>query len=83
VQSLRALWTTMDNVPGLALTNFSNSVVLGSVAFWLALFVPLYFAMRFAVVRYRATIGERVRRSRFYKALEASQVYNVYTWFRP
>jgi uncharacterized protein (TIGR03546 family) len=80
---LRSLWTAMDNVPGLALTNFNNSVVLGSVVFWLVLFVPLYFAMRFAVVRYRVTIGDRVRASRFYKALEASQLYNVYTWFRP
>ena len=83
IQSLRGLWTTLDNVPGVALTNFNNSVVLGSVVVWLALFVPLYFAMRYAVVRYRTTIGERVRASRFYKALEASQLYNVYTWFRP
>lgn len=82
-QSLRPLWTALDNIPGLALTNFNNTVVLGSVVVWLALFVPLYFAARHGVVRYRATIGEKVRNSRFYKALEASQLYNVYTWFRP
>jgi uncharacterized protein (TIGR03546 family) len=82
-QGLRPLWTAMDNIPGLALTNFNNSVVLGSVVLWLLLFVPLYFAARFGVVRYRETIGERVRQSRFYRALEASQLYNVYTWFRP
>ena len=82
-QSLRPLWTAWDNIPGLALTNFNNTVVLGSVVAWLALFVPLYFLTSFAVVRYRATVGERVRRSKFYKALQASQLYNVYTWFRP
>ena len=81
--ALRPLWTGMENVPGVALTNFNNTVVLGSVLAWLALFAPIYFAARYGVVRYRATIGERVRRSRFYKALEASQLYNVYTWFRP
>lgn len=81
--ALRPLWTTWDNVPGLALTNFNNTVVLGSVVGWLVLFLPLYFATRAGVVRYRATIGERVRQSRFYKALQASQLYNVYTWFRP
>ena len=82
-ESLRPLWTGWDNVPGLALTNFNNTIVLGSVVAWLALFVPLYFASRYGVVKYRATIGERVRNSRYYRMLEASQIYNVYRWFRP
>ena len=81
--SLRGVWTTWDNLPGLALTNFNNTVVLGSVVVWLALFVPIYFAARYGVVRYRATIGEKVRNSRYYKMIEASQVYNVYRWFNP
>lgn len=81
--ALRPVWSSMDNIPGLALTNFNNTVVLGSVVFWLLLFVPLYFAARQGVLKYRATIGERVKNSRVYKLLEASQVYNVYRWFRP
>ena len=81
--SLRPLWTAWDNIPGLALTNFNNTVVLGSLVVWIALFIPLYFAARLGVVRYRATIGERVKNSRYYKLLEASQLYNVYRWFRP
>jgi uncharacterized protein (TIGR03546 family) len=81
--SLRPLWTTWDNTPVLALTNFDNTVVLGSVVVWLALFVPLWLASRFAVVRYRVTVGERVRQSHFYKVLSASSLYNVYRWFRP
>ncbi|MEX2179274.1 MAG: TIGR03546 family protein [Gemmatimonadaceae bacterium] len=81
--ALQPLWTAWDNVPGLALTNFTNTVVLGSVAGWLLLFVPIYIAARYGVVRYRATIGERVRHSRYYKTLQASKLYNVYTWFRP
>jgi uncharacterized protein (TIGR03546 family) len=81
--SLRPLWTSWDNTPGLALTNFNNTVVLGSFVAWLALFLPIYLAARFGVVRYRATIGERVKNSRYFKLLEASQLYNVYRWFRP
>jgi uncharacterized protein (TIGR03546 family) len=81
--ALRPLWTAWDNIPGLALTNFNNTVVLGSVVAWIVLFLPIYFAARFGVVRYRATIGERVKSSRYYKLLEASQLYNVYRWFRP
>lgn len=81
--SLRPLWTTWDNTPVLALTSFNNTVVLGSFVVWLLLFVPIWLASRWAVVRYRATVGERVRQSHFYKVLSASQVYNVYRWFRP
>ena len=43
----------------------------------------IYLLARFGVVKYRATLGERVKQSRFYKALQTSQLYNVYTWFRP
>jgi len=83
VESLRPVWGAMDNIPGLALTNFNNTVVLGSVAGWLLLFVPIVLAARYGVIRYRATIGAKVANSRFYKTLKASQLYNVYSWFRP
>ena len=83
VAFLRPLWTTWDNVPGLALTNFNNTVVLGSLVFWLLLFVPLYYGARVGVLKYRATWGERVRNSRYYKLLETSQLYSVYRWFNP
>ena len=81
--ALRPLWASWDNVPGLALTNFNNTVVLGSVAGWLLLFVPIVVASRYGVIRYRATLGARVQNSRFYKTLQASRLYNVYSWFRP
>lgn len=81
--SLRGLWTTWDNVPGLALTNFNNTVVLGSVVIWIALFIPIYVAARYGVVRYRATLGERIKSSRYFRLIEASRAYNVYRWFNP
>jgi len=80
---LRGLWTSLYNTPIVPLTNFNNTVVLGSLAFALLLFLPLFFATRWAVTRYRATIGERVRQSRFYRAVMASKVYNVYRMFQP
>ena len=81
--TLRPVWASLENVPGIALTNFNNTVVLGSVVGWLVLFLPIFFLTRFAVLRYRATLGERVRQSHFYKLLSASKAYNVYRWFRP
>jgi uncharacterized protein (TIGR03546 family) len=81
--SLRPLWTSITNTPVVPYTNFNNTVVLGSFVGWLVLAVPIFFAARYGVARYRATIGERVRRSRFYKAVTASQAYNLYRMFRP
>jgi uncharacterized protein (TIGR03546 family) len=81
--SLRPLWISWENIPGLALTNFNNTIVLGSVVFWLGLFIPLYFATRFGVVKYRATLMQKITSSRYYRLLETTQLYNVYRWFQP
>jgi uncharacterized protein (TIGR03546 family) len=77
------LFTSLYNMPVVPLTNFNNTVVLGSLVFAIVLAVPLFLATRLGIVRYRATIGERVRQSRFYKAVMASKAYNVYRMFRP
>jgi uncharacterized protein (TIGR03546 family) len=82
-ESLRGLWTSLYNTPIVPLTNFNNTVVLGSLVFSLLLLLPLFFTVRWAVTRYRATIGERVRQSKFYRAVMASKVYNVYKMFKP
>ena len=81
--SLRPLWTDLTNTPVLPYTNFNNSIVLGSFVAWVVLAIPIFFAARYGVARYRATVGERVRRSRFYRAVTASQAYNLYKMFRP
>jgi len=81
--SLRPRWTTWTNTPLIPFTNFNNTVVLGSFVGWMVLAVPIFFAARYGVARYRATVGERVRRSRLYKAVTASQAYNWYRMFRP
>ena len=80
---LTPFFTSLYNTPVIPLTNFNNTVVLGSLVFATLFAVPLFFATRLGVVRYRATIGERVRQSRFYKAVMASKAYNVYKMFRP
>ena len=82
-ESLRSLWTSFYNTPIVPLTDFNNTVVLGSFVFALLFAVPLFLLTRWAVVRYRVTLGERVKRSKFYRALTASKAYNVYKMFRP
>lgn len=81
--ALTPMWTSWFNAPLVPYTNFNNTVVLGSVVGWLVLFVPIALLVKLLVERYRAKYGERVRTSRFYKAVTASQAYNVYRWFSP
>jgi len=81
--ALVPLWTALDNMPVAPLTNFNNTVVLGSLACTLALFLPLFFGSRWGVARYRTTVAERLRRSALYKAVTASKLYNLYRLFHP
>jgi uncharacterized protein (TIGR03546 family) len=81
--ALRPLWTALYNLPVVPLANFNNTVVLGSVVVSALLWLPLFFASRWGVTRYRATVAERIRRSRLYRAVAASKLYNVYRLFRP
>ncbi len=83
VSFLTPLWTSLYNMPVVPLTNFNNTVVLGSLVFALVFALPLFFALRWAVVRYRVTIGERVRQSKWYRTIMASKAYNVYKLFKP
>jgi uncharacterized protein (TIGR03546 family) len=81
--ALLPFWTWAYNTPVLALTNFNNTIVLGSVVVWAALLLPLFVLLRWLVTRYRATVYARLQRTRLFQAVKASRVYNVYTLFRP
>lgn len=81
--ALQGLWTSLYNVPGVPLTNFNNSIVLGSVVVWVALFVPLFFLARWLIAKYRVTVYERLRKTKFFQAVGASKLANVYNMFTP
>jgi len=76
--ALRGLWTALYNMPVVPFTNFNNTVVLGSFVVWLVSVVPLYFLMRWAVAKYRATLLERLKKMRFFQAVTASGWYTTY-----
>jgi uncharacterized protein (TIGR03546 family) len=83
VTALRGFFTWIDTQPVWAYTNLTNTVVLGSVVGWLVLFIPIFVAARFAVLRYRASLGAWFVQTRLYHALGATRVLDVYNWFRP
>lgn len=83
VPALVPLWTWAYNTPIVAVTNFNNTIVLGSVVVWAAAFLPLFFLLRWLVGRYRVTVYARLQRTPLFRAVKASKAYNLYTMFRP
>jgi uncharacterized protein (TIGR03546 family) len=83
VAPLTPLWTWAYNTPVVALSNFNNTVVLGSFVVWLLSLIPLFFLFRWLVTNYRATVYARLQQTRLFQVVKASKLYNVYTMFRP
>lgn len=81
--ALRPFWAAAYNTPVVALANPTNTIVVGSVTSWIVLALPIYFGARFAIARYRETIYARYRDHRFFKALRASKIYDIYRLFHP
>jgi hypothetical protein len=67
----------------IALLNLNNSVVLGSLVCWVIALIPLYFAMRFGVAKYRETVYARLQNTKVFKVVKGSKVYGIYRMFRP
>jgi uncharacterized protein (TIGR03546 family) len=80
---LQGLWTALANTPGVPLTNFNNTIVLGSVVVWIVAWLPVFFLARWLVATYRATVFERLKRTKVFKAVTASKLYNLYRVFQP
>src|SRR5260221_977510 len=83
VPALTPLWTALANAPVVPLTNFNNSVVLGSLVASLVLFTPIYVGSRWGLRRYRETLGERVKNSGLYRAITTSRLFGIIRLFRP
>ena len=81
--ALNPFWTAITNAPVLALFDLNNSVVLGSLVFWILAVLPLFFLARWGVGRYRATIYLRLQRTKLFKTVKGSKIYNLYRLFRP
>ncbi|HEX9691392.1 MAG TPA: TIGR03546 family protein [Gemmatimonadales bacterium] len=77
------LWRAIYHTPVLSLSRVNNTVTLGSIVVWVALVVPIFFAARWGVARYRATIYVRARKWKVVRVVQASKLYNAYRWFRP
>ncbi|MFH1976778.1 MAG: TIGR03546 family protein [Pseudomonadota bacterium] len=77
-ESLGAFWTILYNLPLLRIERFNNSIVMGSLLFSIALFMPVCVFTMFIVRHYREHILARVRKTRMMQIIMASRLYSVY-----
>lgn len=75
---LQGLWAGLYDTALGQLWAFNNTVVMGSLVVSVVLAVPLYYAARWAVVRYRETLREHIERSRIMTMLKANRLYQIY-----
>jgi len=75
---LAALWTALYNITLFRLENFNNSIVMGSLMFSVALFVPMYLLFNLIIIKYRYHLLGWVEKSRLMKFFMASKFYRIY-----
>ncbi len=81
--SLQSVWIYLYNAPVLALGNPTNTIIVGSLVAWALGAIPIFFLTRWGVGRYRATIYERYKDAKVFKAVRASKLFGAYRLFRP
>jgi uncharacterized protein (TIGR03546 family) len=78
MDSLRATFTRMSELPIVPLTRFNNSVVMGAGAVAIALTPVVYIAARIFVAQYRAKVVARFQETKFWKGVKATGFYKWY-----
>ena len=76
-------WTAFYDMPVIPLSNYNNTVVLGSFLGWVVLAVPIFLLARLGVGRYREHLLPRLKKMKVFKAVKASKLYNLYRLFQP
>ena len=76
--SLADLWTSLYQSVWWRLGHFNNSIVMGSLVFSVALFVPVLLLSNLLIRRYRQHVMVWVQRSRIMQMFKASKLYQTY-----
>lgn len=78
IDSLHDTFTTMYNLPIVPLTQFNNTIVMGEALVGFVLFPFVFFGSRFLVMKYRKTVVDRFKQTKFWKAVQATSLYKWY-----
>ncbi len=75
---LKSAFTTMYNMPIVPMTQFNNSVVMGSGVVAIVLSPFIYFLSLKLVKKYRVTVVDRIKKTKLWRAIKATSIYKWY-----
>lgn len=76
--SLADLWTSLYQSVWWRLEHFNNSIVMGSLVFSVAMFVPVLLLLNLLIRRYRQHVMTWVQTTRIMQMFKASKLYQTY-----
>ncbi len=82
LRSLTPFWTWLYNLPLLPFTRFNNTLVMGSLAIGILIFIPLFIAAARFIVYYRANMKQKVEAMHFMKALKLTSIFQWYDRYK-
>ncbi len=82
LKEARPFWIEMTTGAIWPFFRFYNTIVVGSLAAGLILFIPVFVLSVVGVKKYRARWREQLKDSKFVKALKATPIYGLYEKFQ-
>lgn len=76
--ALQEFWTVLYQSIWWRIERFHNSIVMGSLVFSLALFIPLFLLSNLLIRRYRQHVLAWVQKTRIMQMFKASKLYQTY-----
>lgn len=78
ISSLKSLWTTLYNIPVVALSRYNNTVVMGSLTIAILFIFPFYIFSKKFVVVYREKIDPKFQKLKIVQIVKGSKFYSIY-----
>ena len=78
LESMQQTWTNMYNNEWLALTEFYNTVVIGSLVTAILLCIPVFPLATYGVGQYRQHIHAKIQKWKIVQAFKGTKFYSIY-----
>ncbi|MGN8225194.1 DUF2062 domain-containing protein [Gracilimonas sp. BCB1] len=78
LENMQETWTALYNNEWIALTEFYNTVVIGSLVTAILLCIPAFPLARFGVIQYREHIHAKIQKWKIVQAFKGTKFYSIY-----
>lgn len=75
---LKSFWTWLYNIPIVPFTRFNNTIMMGSFAIAVLIFIPSIVLVEKFVIYYRGHLQQKVEKWKIIKLFKLSKIYSLY-----